>query len=74
MFPQPPTDEPPVKKFLERGVGYLVTGLFVLGCYAIAHYMLQASDQTIMIFALWLLWSGMAAFVNKDDDAKASTK
>lgn len=61
-----------MKKFLDRGVGYLITGLFVLGCYAIAHYMLKADDQTIMIFALWFLWTDLANFVNKDDDAKAS--
>lgn len=60
-----------MKKFLYRVLGWTVTGIFMFGVYAIAHYILHAEDRTLMFLAGALLWSDMAEYVNKDD-AKAS--
>jgi hypothetical protein len=61
-----------MKKFGEQALGYAVSGIFVFGAYSVGHYLLKANDSTIMVFALAMIWSDMATYVNKPDSKDAA--
>ena len=56
-----------MKAFRDKVLGYAVAGVFIFGLYAIAHYLLKADDQTIMLFAMWMLWTSLASYINSPD-------
>ncbi len=60
-----------MKKFWDKVLAGVICGIFIVGCYSIAHFVLKAGNNTVMIFALALIWSDMTNTISKDD-AKAS--
>lgn len=53
--------------FFDRALGWAVAGIFVVGGYAVAHFMLNISDSTIVAFTVWMLWADLAKYINKAD-------
>jgi hypothetical protein len=62
-----------MKRFIERAAGYGVAAAFVFGCWAFGHYILGASDKTMMLFGWWLLFADLASYINKPDAKDITT-
>jgi hypothetical protein len=63
-----------IKKAADKALSWIVSGVFVIGAYAIGHCMLKLQDGTMLAFTGWLIWSDMANHLNKDDAADAAAK
>lgn len=60
-----------MRRYLEMALGYVIAGVFIVGSYAIAHYMIGIDDRAILVFVLAYWWSDMARFLNRPDNEPA---
>lgn len=53
-----------MEKAFDKLIGWTVTGIFVFGVYAFAHYLLKFSDGEVLAYAMCLIWFDLAHTVN----------
>ena len=52
---------------LQQFVNWFLSGFLVIGAYAIAHFLLGASDFAILVFCGALIWTELSSMANKKD-------